>query len=138
MHSIRRSSGMAALRSAMARWISMAQRTASTALANSTSAPSPVVLTMRPAMLGDLWINEFAPVRLERRESAFLVYAHQPAVAGDIGGEDGGEPPFHQRRRLIGEKLRTLSSRGSSTKLLICLASMTRQFDPKHRPVRFA
>ena len=35
-------------RSAMPRWISTAQRTASTALANSTSNPSPVVLTMRP------------------------------------------------------------------------------------------
>src|ERR1019366_85612 len=54
-NSIRRSSATSALRSAIARWISMAQRTASTALANSTSAPSPVVLTIRPrcsAILG--------------------------------------------------------------------------------------
>ena len=40
--------GQPALRSAMPRWISTAQRTASTTLANSTSRPSPVVLTMRP------------------------------------------------------------------------------------------
>ena len=72
----------------------MAQRTASTALANSTSAPSPVVLTMRPLMFGDLGIDEFASARLERCESAFLVNAHQPAVAGDIGREDGSQPPF--------------------------------------------
>ena len=47
--------GTSALRSAMPRWTSIAQRTASTALANSTSMPSPVVLTMRPrcaAMVG--------------------------------------------------------------------------------------
>ena len=40
---------------AMPRWTSTAQRAASTALANSTSMPSPVVLTMRPrcaAMVG--------------------------------------------------------------------------------------
>src|ERR1035437_9370003 len=36
------------LRSAMPRWISTAQRTASTTLTNSTSIPSPVVLTIRP------------------------------------------------------------------------------------------
>jgi hypothetical protein len=37
-----------ALRATMPRWITTAQPTASTTLANSTSAPSPVVLTMRP------------------------------------------------------------------------------------------
>ena len=31
---------------------------------------------------------------LERSEGGFLVLAHQPAVAGDIGCEDGGQPPF--------------------------------------------
>jgi DNA-binding CsgD family transcriptional regulator len=39
---------LAALRSVIARCSSTAQRTASTTLANSTSSPSPVVLTMRP------------------------------------------------------------------------------------------
>src|SRR5947208_1821441 len=47
-NSIRRSGGMPALRSAIARCISTAQCAASTTLANSTRKPSPVVLTMRP------------------------------------------------------------------------------------------
>ena len=42
------SCGTSAFCAAMPRWTSTAQRTASTALANSTSMPSPVVLTMRP------------------------------------------------------------------------------------------
>ena len=51
------SAGTPALRSAMPRCTSTAQRTASTTLANSTSRPSPVVLTMRPrcsAILGSI------------------------------------------------------------------------------------
>ena len=75
----------------------MAQRTASTALANSTSAPSPVVLTMRPRCSAILGSIEFAAARFERCESAFLVNAHQAAVAGDIGRENGGQPPFYPR-----------------------------------------
>ena len=45
---ISRSSAVPALRSSIARCTSMAQRTASTTLANSASTPSPAVLTMRP------------------------------------------------------------------------------------------
>jgi hypothetical protein len=45
---MRRSSSISASRSIIARWISTAQRTASTTLWNSTSIPSPAVLTMRP------------------------------------------------------------------------------------------
>jgi hypothetical protein len=45
---IRLSSEISALRSTIARCSSAAQRTASTTLGNSTSMPSPVVLTMRP------------------------------------------------------------------------------------------
>ena len=41
------------------------------------------------AMLRNLGIDEFASVRLERCERAFLVDAHQAAVASDIGREDG-------------------------------------------------
>jgi hypothetical protein len=48
-------------------------------------------------MLGNLGIKEFAPVRLKRSESAFLVNSHQPAVAGDIGRQDGSQPPFDSR-----------------------------------------
>ena len=45
---MRRSSGSAAWRSATPFWIATAHSTASTALANSTSAPSPISLTTRP------------------------------------------------------------------------------------------
>jgi hypothetical protein len=31
----------------------------------------------------------------ERREGAFLVHAHQAAIAGNIGSEDSGELAFH-------------------------------------------
>jgi hypothetical protein len=72
----------------MSRWISTAQRTASTTLANSTSRPSPVVLTMRPrcsAILG----SQLAPMRLQPGERLLLLGSHQPAVAGDIGRQNG-------------------------------------------------
>jgi hypothetical protein len=45
---MRRSFGTVASTSAMARWMRTALSTASTTLPNSTSSPSPVVLTMRP------------------------------------------------------------------------------------------
>ena len=85
------SAARSALRSAMPRWTSTAQRTASTTLRNSTSTPSPVVLTMRPLMLGDLRIEQRRAVRLELDERARLVRSHEPAVADHIGGKDGGE-----------------------------------------------
>jgi hypothetical protein len=91
----RRPAGTAALRTAISRCTSTAQRTASTTLANSTRIPSPVVLTMRAAMLLDLRIGQFAPDRLQRRERPFLVGAHQPRVAGDISGEDRRQPPLN-------------------------------------------
>ena len=48
-------------------------------------------------MLRYLGIDDFASVGLERCESTFLVNAHQAAVAGNIGCEDGGQPPFNAR-----------------------------------------
>ena len=33
-------------------------------------------------------------MRLQRAERAFLVGAHEPAVAHDIGGENGRQPAF--------------------------------------------
>jgi hypothetical protein len=72
----------------ISRWTSTAERTASTTLANSASRPSPVVLTMA-AVLGDLVIDEFAPVRLQPGERFRLVGFHQPAVSGDIGRRNG-------------------------------------------------
>ena len=94
---MRRSSEISVLRSVMARWMSMAQRTASTALANSTRAPSPVVLTMRPRFSATLGSMKFASMCLKRREGTFLVDAHQSAVSGNVSREDGGQPPFDTR-----------------------------------------
>ena len=56
---------IAALCSAIARWIPTPQRTAPKTLANSISRPSPVVLAMRPR-----W-----------SERVFFVLAHQPRIA---------------------------------------------------------
>src|ERR1017187_2454016 len=41
------------------------------------------------AMFRDLGIHQFAAADLERSESTFLVNAHEAAVAGNIGREDG-------------------------------------------------
>ena len=41
------------------------------------------------AMFGDLRIDQRGEMRLERRERAVLVGAHEPAVAGHVGGQDG-------------------------------------------------
>jgi len=51
------------------------------------------------AMLCDFRVDEFAPVRRERCESAFFVNAHKPAVSSDIGREDSGQPPLDTRLR---------------------------------------
>jgi len=70
----------------------MAQATASTTLGNSTSSPSPVVLTMRPlcsAIFGSIRSRRSA---FEARQGAGLVPFHQAAVSRDIGRQDGGEP----------------------------------------------
>ena len=44
------------------------------------------------AMLGDLWIDERAPVSLPLGERAGLVGADKPAVAGHVGDQDGRQP----------------------------------------------
>ena len=50
------------------------------------------------AMLGDLRVDQLAPDRLQPRERAFLVRAHQPRIADDIGRHDcrqtAFDPPF--------------------------------------------
>ena len=46
------------------------------------------------AVLGDLWIDQFLAMRFQLAERAFFVGAHQPAVAGNVGRENGGQPPF--------------------------------------------
>ncbi len=48
-----------------------------------------------PAVLRDLGIDQLPPVRLHLAERAFLVGAHQPAVAGDVGRKNSREPPLN-------------------------------------------
>jgi hypothetical protein len=74
----RLSCGMAWLRSSMPRWISTAHLTASTTLANSTSRPSPVGLTIRPACLVTAGSIQLAQVRRQRGQGTVLVGAHEP------------------------------------------------------------
>jgi hypothetical protein len=40
----------------------------------------------------------------ERVEGTLLVGPHQPAIAGDIGGEDCGKLAFHDKRRPSGQE----------------------------------
>ena len=98
-NSIRCSGGTAVFCSAMPRWISTAQRAASTALANSTSMPSPVVLTMRPRCAAIPGSTSVFRNALQLRERALLVATHQPAVAGDIRRQDRRQSPFHALAR---------------------------------------
>ncbi len=44
-----------------------------------------------PMMLRDLGIDDFFSVGLELGKRSRFIGAHQPAVADDIGAEDGGE-----------------------------------------------
>src|SRR5204863_3413954 len=46
------------------------------------------------AVLGNLRVAEFAPDRLQCRERPFLVRAHQPRIAGDIGRQYRRQPPL--------------------------------------------
>ncbi len=61
----------------------------STTLLNSAISPSPVF-----PVVGDLRIDEGAQMIPELSVRSFLVHAGQPAVAGHIGRQDGGEPAF--------------------------------------------
>jgi hypothetical protein len=48
-------------------------------------------------MLLVLGINQLDSVGLEAGERAFLVSAHQAAIASDISCKNGGNPPFDVR-----------------------------------------
>jgi hypothetical protein len=81
---IRLSSGLPALRSWTCFWTSIAQVTASTALANSTSAVAHKF--DRPARMGrDQGIEEVAPYGLQTRQRPGLVDTHEARVADHIG-----------------------------------------------------
>ena len=55
-------------------------------------------------VLRDRRIEEFTSVGVQPRQRAFLVDAHQPAVADDVGREDGGKPS-HVRSSAIAKCL---------------------------------
>jgi hypothetical protein len=78
----------------MLRWTSTAHRAASTALANSTSAPSPVV-DHPSAMHRDYGVKNRLPSGLQLSQDAFFVHAHQAAVSGNIRRQNCRKPPFH-------------------------------------------
>ena len=44
------------------------------------------------AMFGDLGIDQFLAMRLELAQRAFLIDAHQPAVAGNVGRQYRSQP----------------------------------------------
>jgi hypothetical protein len=48
-------------------------------------------------MFRNFWLDEFAAVRLECGERAFLINAHQAGIPGNVGRKDGGKPPFDTR-----------------------------------------
>ena len=81
--------------SAMPRCTSIAQRAASTALANSTSMPSPVVLTIRPRCSATVGSTRDFRVALRPNQCAFFVRAHQATISSDIRRQDSCKPPFH-------------------------------------------
>jgi hypothetical protein len=48
-----------------------------------------------PAVLGDQWIDELAPIAFENGEGSFLIRTHQPRIPGNVGAEDGRQSPFN-------------------------------------------
>jgi hypothetical protein len=45
-------------------------------------------------MLGNLEIDQLAAMRPQPRKRPFLVRTHEPAVTGDVRGENGGQLTF--------------------------------------------
>jgi hypothetical protein len=45
-------------------------------------------------MFDDFGVDQFAPMRLQPRQSPFLIRTHEPAVTGDVRGENGGQLAF--------------------------------------------
>ena len=83
-------SGMTALRSTISFWIAIAHSTASTTEGNSSSNPSPMVLTMRPprpATIGSA-ASRCSPHRPRRPG---LVLAHEARIADDVDRHDRGQ-----------------------------------------------
>ena len=83
---------------AIAACTATAHCTASTALAKSATTLSPAVLKMRPRCDAISSIDDGA-ASLQPGERADLVARHQPAVAGNVGGEDRGEFALYRMDR---------------------------------------
>ena len=69
-------------------WASTAHRAASSA-AEFDQEPVAGVLDDAALVLADVRVDELTAMSFEARQSAGLIRAHQPAVASDIGGDDG-------------------------------------------------
>jgi hypothetical protein len=65
---------------------------ASTTLANSASAPSPISLTKRAAMVVDFLIDELPAVDHERGERVGSIGRQDTTISNHIGGWDRGKP----------------------------------------------
>src|SRR5262245_50344790 len=49
-----------------------------------------------PVVLGDLRLDQLAPVRPQPRDRALLVGPDEPRVTRDVRCENGGEPTLHE------------------------------------------
>ena len=75
--------------------------TASTALANSTSRPSPITLTMAAPPLGDLRVDNLFAQRPKGGQCAVLVRTDHARIADHVGGNNGCEPALHVKSSLM-------------------------------------
>src|SRR5882757_8915547 len=49
-----------------------------------------------PALVfADFWLDQFATMGSKPRESPGFVLTHEPAISGDIGGENGRKPALY-------------------------------------------
>jgi len=94
-NSIRPSDGTSALRAAIIRCTSTAQRTASTTLENSAQHAVAGVLHYSAVVLSDFWTDQLAEMRPETLVRPLFVRPHQPRIARHIGGEDRGKSAFY-------------------------------------------
>src|ERR1700733_6124952 len=82
-------SGIAAFRSTISLWIAAAHSTASTTDGNSSSSPSPIVLTM-PAPLRHEGSRRVPMLANDPRGSG-LILPHEAGITDDVDGHDRGK-----------------------------------------------
>ena len=85
---MRRSGGKPALRSTMPFCTSIAHRTASTTLRNSTMNAVASPFDDTAVACGDCWVDEVAAHRPQPRERSLLVRPGEPAITDNIGDQD--------------------------------------------------